>query len=257
MVIIPCHLQKGKGKMTYTVPVISKSLLDQTHVLVGGTTGCGKSTLLHSIMYTGLAMNDKWFILIDPKMTELAKYKKCSGVIKYASTADEAVSALDVAISIMEQRQKKASRMGWSMYDGDDIYVMIDELADLMLSAKGKVIERQLQRLLQVARSARIHVIACTQAPNRKTIPASIQLNMTCVCGMACRNAIESKQLIGMNGCELLPLPVPGEDPQRLMYVQIAGRREPGLWEVPYINDDTVRAMIKARPRKLFQGMPA
>lgn len=257
MVIIPCHLQKGKDKMTYTVPVISKSLLDQTHVLIGGTTGCGKSTLLHSIMYTGLAANNKWYILIDPKMTELAKYKKCSGVIKYASTADEAVSALDVAISIMEQRQKKASRMGWSMYDGDDIYVMIDELADLMLSEKRKVIERQLQRLLQVARSARIHVIACTQAPNRTTIPAGIQLNMTCVCGMACRSAIESRQLIGMTGCELLPLPVPGEDPQRLMYVQIAGRREPGLWEVPYINDDAVRAMIKARPRKLFQGMPA
>lgn len=257
MVVIPCPLQKGKDKMKYTVPAISKSLLEQTHVLIGGTTGCGKSTLLHSVMYTGLAMNDKWFILIDPKMIELNRYKKCSGVLKYANTAEQTVDALNMALSIMESRQAKAARKGWSMYDGDDIYVIIDELADLMLSDKAKTIERQLQRLLQLARASRIHVIACTQAPNRKTIPASIQLNMTCVCGMACRNAIESKQLIGMNGCELLPLPVPGDDPQRLMYVQIAGRREPGLWEVPYINDDAVKAMIKARPRKLFQGMPA
>lgn len=244
--------------MKHNVPTISLNILEQTHTLIGGTTGCGKSTLLHSVIYTGLALNTKWFILIDPKRTELNRYKKCSGVIEYANTHSGAEHALDTALSIMRDRQRKAEKHGWSMYHGDDVYVIIDELADLMLADNGRRVKAQLQELVQVARSARIHIIACTQSPSRATIPAPIQVNMTCVCAMACRNAIESRQLIGVAGCEQLPLPYHGEaDQQRLMYVMVAGRRDLTVYDVPYIPEDVLQAMINNRPRKLFERWPA
>lgn len=240
------------------VPTIALDILEQTHTLIAGTTGCGKSTLLHSVMFTALASGNKWTILIDPKQTELRKYRKCSGVIQYANTASQAADALDTALAIMRQRQSKAARKGWSMYNGDDIYVLIDELADLMISAEGKRIKAQLQELLQLSRASRIHVIACTQSPSRQTIIAPIALNCTCKIGMACESAIESRQIIGTTGCEFLPLPVPSDlDQRRLMIVKVAGRREMDTWYVPYITEDRIDDIIKSHPRRFFQGMPA
>ena len=240
------------------VPIISLEILNQTHTLIAGTTGCGKSTLLHSVMYTALASGDKWMILIDPKQTELRKYRKCAGVIEYACTASEAVHALDTALAIMRQRQSKAARKGWSLYQGDDIYVIIDELADLMISAEGKRIKAQLQELLQLSRASKIHMIACTQSPSRQTIIAPIALNCTCKIGMACESAIESRQIIGAVGCEQLPLPVPGDpDQNRLMIVKVAGHREMDTWYVPYITEDRIDEIIRTHRRPFFQGMPA
>lgn len=245
--------------MNHSVPTISLNILEHTHTLIGGTTGCGKSTLLHSVMYTGLACGNKWFIIIDPKMVELRRYAKCAGVIEYADTKVKAVHALETAVTLMKERQRKAARKRWSMYEGDEIYVVIDELADLMLDkAVNKRCAALLQELLQVARASRIHVIACTQSPSRQTIPAAIQVNFTCTCAMACKSAIESRQLINTNGCELLPLPVRGEaDQTRLMYVSVAGRRDMTIYQVPYIAPSDLDMMIKARPRRFFQGMPA
>ena len=97
----------------------------------------------------------------------------------------------------MERRHIRA-------YDGAYIYVVIDELADLMLSAK-KLVMPLIQKIGQLGRAARVFLICATQAPSRKVIPAEITLNLGCKIALSCESGIESRQVIGMNGAEMLP----------------------------------------------------
>ena len=91
-------------------------------------------------------------------------------------------------------------------YDGPDMYVIVDELADLMVSVKKEALPL-LQRLAQIGRAAKVHLICCTQNVLAVTIPTVLKCNFSTVLGLRTMNKQQSNMLISAGGCEMLPDP--------------------------------------------------
>ena len=187
------------GKIhTYSYPML-EALLDSPHSLIAGTTGSGKSVMLHSLMFAAMARN-AYFIFIDLKRVEMADFKDLPNTVAYATEEEDAVKALDLAIAIMEKRYKE---MTGKMYDGAELYIVIDEMADLVGTSK-KCLERMV-RIGRLGRAARVHMICATQDPSRRTLKAQLMQNFTACLALRCKTAIESRQVTGYPGAELLP----------------------------------------------------
>ena len=189
---------------------ICDEMLQQTHLLVGGTTGAGKSTLAHSIIWS-LAAKSPYlasFYGIDLKKVELRRWRNlphCKGI---ATTPAEAIQCLDLINRLVDFRLDVMVREGLAEYDGGHVYLIIDELAEL-LSVDRKAVVDKLSRVMRLGRAARIHVIGFTQAPNRAKgggLDPMLCQNFTAAVALRCRSAIESRQIIGIAGAESLPL---------------------------------------------------
>ena len=191
-----------------TVPRFALDILDQPHTLIAGTTGSGKSVLLNTIIYTALhfAPCQKQLILIDPKRVDLRKYRKLPHTITHAKDIPEIVRALKHAETIMDRRYREVERKDLDIYPGLDIYVVIDELSDILNDQTRHEVLPILTRLTRLGRAARVHVIGATQCPNRKTLSAEFAANCPCRVGLRCREAIESRQIIGSNDAVNLPM---------------------------------------------------
>ena len=180
-------------------------LMNAPHILIGGTTGSGKSVLLNGIicelMESSTASKTRLY-LIDPKRVELYPYSKTEYCAGYSEEADEVPALLDTLIDTINERFVEMRNDGLKEYGGTRIYVVIDELADLMISDCAKEIRTKLQKILQIGRAAGVHIIAATQAPNREVIPASLVLNFTDRIALRCLSSIESRQLINFAGAE-------------------------------------------------------
>ena len=201
--------------MTYTTPVgpvynLFLSMLSQAHLLVAGTTGSGKSVLVNGLICTALhrlpidTPGGAQLILIDPKRTELFPYKDLPHVLCYATEPAAMIAALQYAVNVTEGRYKAMEKAGARKYTGSDIYVVIEELADLMTTNR-KTVQPLIQRLCQIARAARVHVIAVTQCPLVKVIPTEIKVNFDGIVALRTRSAQDSRNIIGCNGAEILP----------------------------------------------------
>lgn len=183
-------------------------LVDAPHLLVAGATGSGKSVFLRGFLQTLTAIRapeNAGLVLIDPKRVELTVWRRDPHFAEYASETRDVLRLLDRVIALMEQRYRRLQKTGGVQWNGGDVYVIIDELADLMTTVPLSVRPR-LQRLLQLGRAANIHIVAATQAPSRKIIPAELTLNFTHKLALRCDSAIESRQVIGTSGAETLPL---------------------------------------------------
>lgn len=180
-------------------------LMNAPHILIGGTTGSGKSVLLNGIicelMESSTASKTRLY-LIDPKRVELYPYSKTEYCAGYSEEAEEVPALLDTLIDTINERFVEMRNEGLKEYGGTRIYVVIDELADLMISDNAKEIRTKLQKILQIGRAAGVHIIAATQAPNREVIPASLVLNFTDRIALRCLSSIESRQLINFAGAE-------------------------------------------------------
>lgn len=179
-------------------------ILNQSHTLIAGCTGSGKSVVLNNILQAHCAALSAPFVLLDPKRVELLPWARDLRCIGHAVTPDAITEELRRMCALMDRRYQDMERRGLRKTDQPHIYVYIDELADLM-SGGGDFLF-YLLRLLRVGRAAGLHVIAATQDPSRKTIPAALSQNFTRLLGLRCRSAIESRQIIGAPGCEALPL---------------------------------------------------
>lgn len=180
-------------------------LLDKPHLLIAGATGSGKSVLVNSLIYTMLTYqpDEKQMILIDPKRVELYGYKDVPHCLAYASEFNDIIALLKRACEVMDNRYREMQLAGLRMYQGSDIYIIIDEFADLVTMTKG--IEPLVQRLAQLGRASRIHLWIATQSPSRKTLPAATILNVTDRIALHCNDKIESRQILGVPGAEELP----------------------------------------------------
>ena len=198
-------------RKAYTTPQgyyykLYNDMLSQPHLLVAGATGSGKSVVINGLIYTALSKSpyDIQFILIDPKRVELVDYKPLPHTIAYASEPGDMVKALETAMNITEDRYKAMQKAHTKKYSGGAVYVIIDELADLMTTNKRQV-QPLLQRLCQVGRAANVHVIAATQCPLSSVIPTPIKVNFDARVGLRTRSNQDSRNIIGVKGCELLP----------------------------------------------------
>lgn len=193
-------LPEGEYSTLYT------DMLEQPHLLIAGATGSGKSVLVNGLIYTALYHSPAkvQFILLDPKRVELVDYSRLPHTLCYASEPDQLIAALKQALSITEQRYRAMQRAREKRYSGSEVYVVIDELADLMTTAKRQV-QPLIQRLGQIGRAARIHVIAATQCPLATVIPTPIKVNFDARVGLRTRCAQDSRNILGVTGCEQLP----------------------------------------------------
>lgn len=202
-------------KKTWTTPAgqiytLYRSMLEQPHLMIAGATGSGKSVVINALIYTALrcfpfdTANGAQFILIDPKRVELAKYRNLPHVLSYASEPDAMLSALHYAMDITESRYKAMQKAGEYKHSGGHVYVIIDEFADLMTTDR-RHIQPIIQRLAQIGRAANVHIILATQCPIAKVIPTEIKVNFDARVGLRTRSAQDSRNILGVSGCELLP----------------------------------------------------
>lgn len=184
-------------------------LSERPHLLIAGATGSGKSVALNGII-TSLLMTKSpvscQFVLIDPKKVELAQYSKLPHTMQYACEHPDIVRSLQWAIDETDRRFSIMQRNQEKEYTGPDLYVVIDELADLMVSIKKETLPL-LQRLAQIGRAAHVHVIACSQNIMAQTIPTVLRCNFSTILGLRTCNAQQSRFLIASTGCEMLPNP--------------------------------------------------
>lgn len=207
------------------------------HILIAGQTRSGKSVILNSIIREMLlnAPVKNQFILIDPKRVELVEYKDFPHAIAYASEPTQMINALKCAMQIVDRRYAEMQQKHIKKYDGNHVYIIIDELADLMLTC-AKEAAPLLTRIGQVAAAAKVHMIACTQYILSTVIPTPIKANFTVILGLHTRCKNDSRMIIGESGCEALPqygfcmFQTPGHDTRKV--------------QVPFIDDESAAAEV-------------
>ena len=229
-------------KRTYATPsgtvyTLYKDILRQPHMLIAGATGSGKSVAVNGIIHTALFDSPAkvQFILIDPKRVELVQYKNLPHTVRYASEPGDMVQALREALTITENRYRAMQRKGLRKYTGGAVYVIIDELADLMTTNRRQV-QPLIQRLAQIGRAANIHLIACTQCPLAAVIPTPIKVNFDARLALRTRSPQDSRNILGISGCEHLPRYGQG------YYMTPEGLT---LYNIPMITEDETAAIIK------------
>lgn len=183
-------------------------MLNQHHVLIAGATGSGKSTVINGILHAALMDSPakRRFILIDPKRVELSAYADLPHTITTARGYDPDAwkAALRAACQIMDNRYSAMERARARMYDGADVYVIIDEYA-LIAKSGGRDCYKMILRLTSEGRAARVHVIMATQVPKADIIRTEIRENMPARLCLRCNTKTESRVLMDSPGCETLP----------------------------------------------------
>ena len=223
-----------------------KEMLDQPHLLIAGSTGSGKSVLINTLIYSILYKFPKQarLVLIDPKRVELRKWEKVPHTMIYANTEETISNAINRVIEGMEARFKQMEYKGLSMYDGSDVYVIIDEYLDLKLRFN-KEIEKKIIRLACLGRASKIHLILATQRPTRDVINGSIKACMDWRVALRCSDQQASRNIMGTNDAYGLPQYGYG-------YLQLPTKTE--LIEIPYTTPEELeqRAEFWKRQRVGF-----
>lgn len=189
-----------------TASAVCLDMLKQPHLLIAGSTGSGKSVLINTLIYTALynAPHRVQFILIDPKRVELIDYKELPHTSIYASEPPGIAAALVGAVELMEDRYRAMQRQRIKKSTESELYIFIDEFADLMTTQKRQTMPLII-RLAQLGRAANIHLILATQRPTKDIVNGQIKVNMDSRIGLRCPTAQDSRNIINIKGCESLP----------------------------------------------------
>ena len=191
------------------------------HLLIAGTTGSGKSvcinTIILSILYKSRPDEVK-LILIDPKQVEFTVYEDIPHLYcPIVSEPKKAAGALASAVSEMERRFELIKEVGvrnieaYNEVTANDpskeympkMVIIIDELADLMMTARDEV-ETSICRLAQKARAAGIHVVLGTQRPSVDVITGLIKANVPSRIACTVTSQVDSRTIIDVAGAENL-----------------------------------------------------
>ncbi|WP_245571934.1 DNA translocase FtsK [Conchiformibius kuhniae] len=219
-------------------PVVT-DLASAPHLLVAGTTGSGKSVGINSMILSMLFKappEDVRLIMIDPKMLELSVYEGIPHLLAPVVTDMKlAANALNWCVGEMEKRYRLMSHLGVRNLSGYNaalaeaaargekianpfslnpedpepleklpfIVVVVDEFADLMMTA-GKKIEELIARLAQKARAAGIHLILATQRPSVDVITGLIKANIPTRIAFQVPSKTDSRTILDQMGAENL-----------------------------------------------------
>ncbi len=229
------------GKDISGKPIVT-DLGKMPHLLVAGTTGSGKSVALNAMILSLLykaTPSEVRLIMIDPKMLELSVYEGIPNLLAPVVTdMKEAANALRWCVAEMERRYKLMSALGVRNITGYNkkvadaiasgnpipdptykpiseedeiryleklpfIIVIIDELADMMMTV-GKKVEELIARLAQKARAAGVHLILATQRPSVDVITGLIKANVPTRIAFQVSSKIDSRTILDQMGAEQL-----------------------------------------------------
>lgn len=191
------------------------------HLLIAGATGSGKSVCITSIAAC-LAMNnapeDLRLVMIDSKMVELLRYNGLPHLLgKVETNIERIMGVLRWVVVEMEHRyrllegakardlegyNRKLARRG-DATPLPRIVVIIDELADLMMSAPDQT-EHNLVRLAQMARATGIHLVVATQRPSTDVVTGLIKANFPARLAFAVASSVDSRVILDSSGAETL-----------------------------------------------------
>lgn len=180
-------------------------MAQQPHLLISGTTGSGKSVLLHHLINIIMLLNGAKMVLIDTKKVELYRYRNNYNTLYYVDNVNDAITILKKVIKIMSSRFNNLRKNGETKQTVDPLYVIIDEFADLVLF-NDKQITPLIVKIAQLGRAANIHLIICTQRPTADIINKKITVNIGARVCLRVPSAVDSRNIIGVNGGELLPV---------------------------------------------------
>ena len=214
-------------------------ILKQTHLLIAGTTGSGKSVLINGLIHTALSKNtpdSAEFIFIDLKRVELCAYRQLPHCKMYADDIISAISALKYALNETEKRYQIMQQTNSKKYQDSALYVIIDELADLMTVNKRAIVPL-LQRICQIGRAANVHVIAATQCPLATVIPTQIKVNFDTRIGLRTLSKQDSRNILGISGCEELPK-------YGKAYYMSPDNTNIELINIPFISDSEINEIV-------------
>jgi DNA segregation ATPase FtsK/SpoIIIE, S-DNA-T family len=198
-------------------PIVA-DLAKLPHLLIAGQTGSGKSVSINSVICSLLLTatpDDVRLILCDPKRVELAGFNNIPHlVVPVVTDHDKILNALYWAVGEMDRRYRlfaRATARNIDAYNaartGPDrvpyIVLIIDELADLMMSAPIQV-EKAITRLAQLARATGIHLVVATQRPSVDVITGLIKANIPARIAFATASSIDSRTILDMTGAEKL-----------------------------------------------------
>ncbi|MGB8468152.1 MAG: DNA translocase FtsK, partial [Candidatus Babeliales bacterium] len=254
------------GVNTVGEPVFA-DLTKMPHLLVAGATGAGKSVALNVMLMSLLTRctpQQLKLILIDPKRLEFAPYHGMAHLLfPIITQASDVSPVLEWTVALMQERYTlMAASSVRSIADYNSaarakgiepfayVVVMIDELADLMITA-GRDTELLIARLAQMARAAGIHLIVATQRPSVDVLTGTIKANFAC--RMACRVAtkIDSRTIIDTVGAEKLL----GKGDMLFMDSSAHLRRIHGA----YVSDQEIEAVtahVRAQASAAYHDIP-
>ena len=217
------------GKTIHGEPYMT-DLAVMPHLLIAGSTGTGKSVAINAMLSSILfraTPEDVRLIMIDPKRVELGIYEDIPHLMTpVVVDPKQAVNALRWAVKEMEDRYKKLAAAGVrniEQYNRNAAYmakekpsdaeelllplpyivVVIDELADLMMVARGDV-EESIARLAQMARAVGVHLLLATQRPSVDVITGLIKANLPSRISFRVQSKIDSRTILDGNGAEQL-----------------------------------------------------
>ncbi|MGD8279172.1 MAG: DNA translocase FtsK [Gemmatimonadota bacterium] len=277
------QLPVALGKDLTGQPYVA-DLVRMPHLLIAGATGSGKSvcinTLITSLVYRHTPESLR-LLLIDPKMVELSMYADLPHLRhRVVTDPHDAATVLKWAVMEMERRYSLLSENGarsavefnkrlaaghamrriepqgeeddpdrWVYDEGPlpTIVVVVDELADLMMTVQAEI-ERPLAQLAQKARAIGIHLIVATQRPSVNVITGLIKANFPCRIAFRVASKVDSRTILDQNGADallgngdLLFLPPGASDPVRIQGAFIS-------------TDDTEKMMAWYRKSALEQA---
>ena len=173
------------------------------HTLIAGVSGSGKSYTEHKLI-DKLINEDASLILIDPKRVELVEYKEDPHVIRYATDTDDCIDCLYQAESEMYDRYREMQKEGLKLFNGDPLYIIIDEIAPLARGTNKKEVLERLYQISSLGRASKVFLVICTQRSTADCIPRDIVVNLDVVC-LRQRKARDSQELIGTPDASKLP----------------------------------------------------
>lgn len=188
------------------------------HVLIAGTTGSGKSVLINAFISSILfraSPEEVKFIMVDPKRVELTPYNGIPHLLTDVITdVDKVVNALGWAVAEMERRYKVFQEVGVKNIAGYNeskafqsmpyIIIIVDEMADIMMSKNAGDVENHIVRLAQMARAVGIHLVLATQRPSVNVLTGLIKANIPARIAFQVTSMIDSRVIIDSPGAEKL-----------------------------------------------------
>jgi S-DNA-T family DNA segregation ATPase FtsK/SpoIIIE len=224
------QLPLALGKDSGGGPMVA-DLTQMPHLLIAGETGSGKSVCINSLILSFLYRaqpRDVRLLLIDPKRVELSVYNGIPHLVdKVVVDPKDAARRLQRVVLHMEERYKLFAHMGARNLQSYNrkvalepppedpempgihrgslplLVVVIDELADLMMTAQNDV-ENAIMRLAQMARAVGIHLIVATQRPSVDVLTGVIKANFPARISFRVASKVDSRTILDMNGAEAL-----------------------------------------------------